>query len=84
LEAVNPHRKIPTYLILTFQGDLDNGGGKVFAIILILRSGDPHPKIFVCTDLKLSVQQALRYFQKRWPVEVYNFYLKEALGLDNF
>jgi hypothetical protein len=27
------------------------------------------------------VQQALRIYQKRWPVEVDNTYLKNALGL---
>jgi hypothetical protein len=26
----------------------------------------------------------LRYYQKRWPVEVDNFYLKEVLGLGDF
>jgi hypothetical protein len=30
------------------------------------------------------VQQALRYYQKRWPVEVDNTYLKNALGLGDF
>jgi hypothetical protein len=41
-------------------------------------------KYFVCTDLILSAQQALRYYQKRWPVEVDNIYLKEGLGLGDF
>ena len=41
-------------------------------------------RIAVCTDLSLSVQQVLKYYQKRWPVEVDNFYLKEALGLGDF
>ena len=30
------------------------------------------------------MQQALRYYQKRWPVEVDNTYLKNALGLGDF
>ena len=38
----------------------------------------------MCTDLSLSAQEALRYYQQRWPVEVDNFYLKEALGLGDF
>ena len=42
------------------------------------------PKYSVCTDLTLSIQQVLRYYQKRWPVEVDNTYLKNALGLGGF
>ena len=30
------------------------------------------------------MQQALQYYQRRWPVEVDNLYLKEALGLGDF
>jgi hypothetical protein len=57
---------------------------RVDAIISKKRPGDKFPKYFVCTDLTLSVQQALRYYQKRWPVEVDNTYLKNALGLGDF
>ena len=32
----------------------------------------------------MSVEQVLRYYQKRWPVEVDNTYLKIALGLGDF
>ena len=38
----------------------------------------------MCTDTCLSAQEALRIYQQRWPVEVDNFYLKEALGLSDF
>jgi hypothetical protein len=48
------------------------------------RPGDHFPKYFVCTDTTLTVQQALRIYQKRWPVEVDNTYLKNALGLGDF
>jgi hypothetical protein len=41
-------------------------------------------KYFVCTDITLSAHQTLRYCQKRWPVEVDNFYLKEVLALGDF
>lgn len=36
------------------------------------------------TDLSLSAQEALRLYQRHWPVEVDNFYLKEGLGLADF
>lgn len=32
----------------------------------------------------MSAQQVLRYYQKRWAVEVDNLYLKHALGLGDF
>jgi len=38
----------------------------------------------VYTDLSLSAQEALRLYQRRWPVEVDNFYLKEGLGIADF
>src|SRR5207244_11179529 len=45
---------------------------------------DKHPKYFLCTDLALSAQQILSIYQKRWPVEVDNFYVKQHLGLADF
>jgi hypothetical protein len=84
LEAVDPHRKAPTYYTRTVHGHLEDVTGEVCAIISKRHPGDRYPKYFVCTDLSLSVQQALRYYQKRWPVEVDNLYLKEALGLGDF
>jgi hypothetical protein len=84
LEAVDSHRPARTYLVRTVHGHLEQVAGEVCAMISKRHPGDKRPKFFVCTDLKLSVQQALRYYQKRWPVEVDNFYLKEALGLGDF
>jgi hypothetical protein len=63
---------------------LEDFAEPVHAIISKKRPGDKFPKYFVCTDLSLTVQQALRYYQKRWPVEVDNTYLKNALGLGDF
>jgi len=45
---------------------------------------DHHPKYFLCTDLSLSAQQILSLYQKRWPIEVDNFYIKQHLGLADF
>ena len=54
--------------------------------VIISKKGtrDKSPKYFACTDLSLSAQQVLRYYQKRWAVEVDNTYLKNALGLGDF
>ena len=84
LEALDPHRKAPTYLVRTIHGHLQEIAEPVQAFISKKRPGDKRPKYFVCTDTTLSAQQALRYYQKRWPVEVDNFYLKEVLGLGDF
>jgi hypothetical protein len=39
---------------------------------------------FLCTDLSLSPQTVLKYYLLRWPCEVDNWYLKEALGLADY
>ena len=84
LEAVDEQHKVPTYYTRLIQGHLEDLAEPVHAIISKKRPGDKFPKYFVCTDLTLTVQQALRYYQKRWPVEVDNTYLKNALGLGDF
>jgi hypothetical protein len=84
LEALDPYRKAPTYLIRTIHGHLQEIAEPIQAFISKKRPGDKRPKYFVCTDISLSAQQALRYYQKRWPVEVDNFYLKDVLGLGDF
>ena len=84
LEALDPNRKAPSYLVRTIPGHLQEIAEPVQAYISKKRPGDKHPKYFVCTDITLSAQQALRYYQKRWPVEVDNIYLKEGLGLGDF
>jgi hypothetical protein len=84
LEAVDPQHKAPTYFTRLVQGHLEGFAEPVHAIISKKRPGDKFPKYFVCTDLSLTVQQVLRYYQKRWPVEVDNTYLKNALGLGDF
>ena len=84
LEAVDPQRKAPKYYTRLVRGHLEGFAEPVHAIISKKRPGDKFPKYFVCTDLSLTVQQVLRYYQKRWPVEVDNIYLKNALGLGDF
>jgi transposase len=84
LDAADTTQKARTYQVRAVHGHLEEVAGEVCAIISKRHPGDQRPKYFVCTDLSLSVQQVLKYYQKRWPVEVDNFYLKEALGLGDF
>lgn len=84
LDAVDPRRPAPRYYVRSVQGRLEEVPGTVCALISRRHPGDKRPKFFACTDLSLSAEQALRYYQKRWPVEVDNVYLKEALGLGDF
>ena len=84
LDAADTTQKARTYQVRTARGHLEDVTGEVCAIISKRHPGDHRPKYFVCTDLSLSVQQVLKYYQKRWPIEVDNFYLKEALGLGDF
>ena len=84
LQALNPPRPAPVYYIRTVSGHLEDVSDRVCAIISRRHKGDNRPKFFVYTDLSLSAQEALRLYQRRWPVEVDNFYLKEGLGLADF
>lgn len=84
LQALDPHRPAPVYYVRTLTGHLEDVADPVCAIISRRHKGDPRPKYFLCTDLHLSAQEALRLYQRRWPVEVDNFYLKEGLGLADF
>jgi hypothetical protein len=84
LKAVDEQHKAPKYYTRSIKGCLEDFAEPVHAIISKKRPGDKFPKYFVCTDLTLTMQQALRIYQKRWPVEVDNTYLKNALGLGDF
>jgi len=84
LNAADKPRKKRTYLVRTVRGHLEEVPDQVCVLISKKHPGDKRPKYFACTDLSLSVLQILSYYQKRWPVEIDNFYLKEALGLGDF
>ena len=84
LKALDPSRPSRTYCVRAVHGHLEEVADEACGIISKRHPGDRYPKYFVCTDLTLSVQQALQYYQRRWPVEVDNLYLKEALGLGDF
>jgi len=84
LQALHPLRPAPVYYVRTLTGRLEDISEPACVIISRRHKGDPRPKYFLCTDLNLSAQEALRLYQRRWPVEVDNFYLKEGLGLADF
>jgi hypothetical protein len=84
LQALDPSRPSRTYCVRSVKGHLQEVKDEVRGIISKRHPGDKRPKYFACTDMTLSVQQVLRYYQRRWPVEVDNWYLKEALGLGDF
>ena len=83
LQAVDD-RRTRTYLVRTVRGHLEDIRPEVYVIISKKRPGDPRPKYFLCTDTRLTAEEALKLYQKRWPVEVDNLYLKEVLGLGDF
>jgi hypothetical protein len=83
LEAVDD-RRARTYLVRTVSGHLEDIRQEVYVILSKKRPGDPRPKYFLCTNLSLSAEEALKIYQKRWPVEVDNLNLKEVLGLGDF
>ena len=73
-----------SYLVRPLQGRLNHLSFDVCVLISKRHSRDKHPKYFLCTDLSLSAQQILSLYQKRWPIEVDNFYVKQHLGLADF
>ena len=82
LTATNGRQR--SYLVRPLQGKLNHLSFDVSVLISKRHSRDKHPKYFLCTDLALSAQQILSIYQKRWPIEVDNFYVKQHLGLADF
>jgi hypothetical protein len=77
-------QRLRTYLVRTLQGKLTKLPFAVCVLISKRHHRDKHPKYFLGTDLALSAQQILPIYQKRWPIEVDNFYVKQHLGLADF
>jgi len=73
-----------TYLVRTLRGKLSKLPCEVCVLSSQRHHRDQHPKYFLCTDLSLTAQQILPIYQKRWPIEVDNFYVKQHLGLADF
>lgn len=82
LTATNQRQR--TYLVRTLRGKVTPLPFDVCVLISQRHHRDRHPKYFLCTDTALSAQQILPIYQKRWPIEVDNFYVKQHLGLADF
>jgi hypothetical protein len=85
------HVTVPTtdgqqreYLVRSVRGHLNHFADEVCVLISKRHPRERRPKYFLCTDLTLAPQAILRTYQKRWPIEVDNWYLKQALGLADF
>ena len=84
VQLTAPDGRQRPYLVRPLQGRLNHLSFDVCVLISKRHHRDKHPKYFLCTDLSLSAQQILSIYQKRWPVEVDNFYVKQHLGLADF
>jgi len=84
LKVTATDQKERLYLVRQVRGKLNKLPFEVCVFISKRHHGDKRPKYFLCTDLTLSAQKALSTYQARWPIEVDNFYLKQALGLGDF
>ncbi len=73
-----------TYLVRTRQGKRTTLPFTVCVLISKRHHRDKHPKDFLCTALALSAPHILPIYQKRWPIEVDNFSVKQHLGLADF
>ena len=72
------------YFTRSLRGRIADIQDEVCVIISRRHPGSAYPKYFLSTDPSLSPQEALNIYRRRWPVEVDNIYLKEALGLGDF
>jgi hypothetical protein len=84
LKVTSTDQKERIYLVRHVRGKIKKLPFEVCVFISKRHPGDKRPKYFLCTDLELSAQKALSTYQARWPIEVDNFYLKQALGLGDF
>lgn len=82
LQQANGRRR--TYFTRLIQGRLEKVPLDVSVVISKKAPGATAPKYFLCTDPKLSAQQILTRYQKRWSQEVDNWTVKLQLGLGDF
>lgn len=73
-----------SYLVRVKQGRFKKLPFDVCVIISKRHHRDKRPKYFLSTDTSLAPQKILRIYQKRWPIEVDNFFVKQHLGLTDF
>lgn len=73
-----------TYFVRSLNGRFNNLSFDVCVLISKRHPRDRYPKYFLCTDTTLSPRALLQTYQKRWAIEVDNFYIKQHLGLTDF
>nr|WP_287314985.1 transposase [Moorena sp. SIO1G6] len=73
-----------TYRVRSMKGRLNNLPFDVCVLISKRHHRDHRPRYFLCTDTSLSSRSILQKYQKRWPIEVDNLYVKQYLGLTDF
>lgn len=73
-----------TYLVRKIEGQINGYREKVCVIISKRHNRDTNPKYFLCTDVSLTAQTILKWYGKRWSIEVEYWYLKQCLGLGDF
>ena len=73
-----------TYLVRKIEGHINGYRENVCVIISKRHNRDKSPKYFLCTDVSLTAQAILKWYGKRWSIEVEYWYLKQCLGLGDF
>jgi DDE superfamily endonuclease len=73
-----------TYWVRSIQGRIHGVPGEVRVLISKKGPGAQTPRYFLCTDLTLSAQAILEYYQLRWSQEVDYWHVKLQLGLGDF
>jgi len=77
-------QRLRTSLVRTLQGKRTKLPFAVWVLISTRHPRDKPPQSFLWTALALSAPHILPISQKRWPVEVDNFSVKQPVGLADF
>ncbi len=77
-------QRLRTSLVRTLQGKRTKLPFAVWVLISTRHHRDKPPQSFLWTALALSAPHILPISQKRWPVEVDNFSVKQPVGLADF
>lgn len=73
-----------TYWTRPCWGRLRGVPGTVRVVISQKGPGQPAPRYFLCTDIRLSNQEILQSYQKRWGIETDYWQVKMQLGLGDY
>ena len=84
VQLTAPDQRSRPSLVRTRRGKLSPLPCEVCVLISQRHHRDQHPKYFLCTALALTAPQILPIYQKRWPIEVDHFSVKQHWGLADF